>query len=921
MAGTILVSPKLDNLTLGAETDLVRIGGLPAGSRVMIDGIWQTVDSSGALTVTPHKMSDFVVELPSNLAGSTLNLSATAINVDNATFFVKQAVSSVAAGADVIKLNMAQPITLVTDSGKTILVNPGDRLSDPDVINGRFQVRPAPGQDWLGMDNLKVSATGIDTDRFAFDLGAAVRSPSGSLAGFSQFGSDVDHMDISGLKAGQKVTFGNGLSLVANAQGVVSVDSSKIPADWTGKPVLSDKFFDRIIVEPANANGQTISFKLIDDRVWPLSDVVKTVGVTLSPETKNSAVYTLDTAQTVSHDSLSLSIPLQPEPDAALRAEAYGTDKLAMGILAELNHLAKWAYMGGAAVGPEGSDAVLDDRLAGTGWQRLQNVEDGNAFGFIAERVIDGNKELVLAFRGTTDIQDVLDYDMEKALVGKLFDTYYQKLASLTQFAIEHAAEYNNIYVTGHSLGGGAAQWALDDLVKAGISTDKLLGATIGSPGLGFDNLNIHNDLSAVLYQFEHRGYGTGDPVTLVPGHLGTQLDIETTDILRDFYTTVFNGWGSVAPNFLELHSGGFYGESMTRLVYGDDEVLESEAKLDVTTKATAGSDLLVGSDGTQDVLTGGDGHDIIKGGAGDLLAGGEGRDTFVYNEIGGRIEIEGQLGDQILLPFGVRPDQVVWQTDGDDLILRLTNGVDGEIVVKDWVDDEDARVSRVGFVQADEGGFFEQVFVDISGLQGEQGSLGELIATIDSQHEVIAGSSKADVLYGSDGVDRIYGHGGDDRIEGGANVDWLEGGKGNDQIKGGDGKDYLFGGSGNDVIDGGAGDDQLTGGSGADRFVIGYFGGDIIRDFNIGAGDQLDLSAFFKGLQGTVTREIVDDLFDFSVTNFGFGNSTTVSIDTTGQDGGMLGLQWQSVATLEGVKLDDSAILQMYDQGLLIFG
>ena len=59
-----------------------------------------------------------------------------------------------------------------------------------------------------------------------------------------------------------------------------------------------------------------------------------------------------------------------------------------------------------------------------------------------------------------------------------------------------------------------------------------------------------------------------------------------------------------------------------------------------------------------------------------------------------------------------------------------------------------------------------------------------------------------------------------------------LVGRAGDDTLTGGDGQDRLAGGAGNDV---------LIGGAGADRFVISK-GNDVIRDFDLSAGDRLEL-------------------------------------------------------------------------------
>ncbi|WP_240921769.1 tandem-95 repeat protein [Metapseudomonas otitidis] len=83
------------------------------------------------------------------------------------------------------------------------------------------------------------------------------------------------------------------------------------------------------------------------------------------------------------------------------------------------------------------------------------------------------------------------------------------------------------------------------------------------------------------------------------------------------------------------------------------------------------------------------------------------------------------------------------------------------------------------------------------------------------------------------------------DLINGSKYADILNGGNGHDVLYGNAGHDLLNGGDGNDLLIGGMGNDTLTGGAGADIFVwkAGDIGNDVIKDFNAGEGDRIDLS------------------------------------------------------------------------------
>lgn len=108
---------------------------------------------------------------------------------------------------------------------------------------------------------------------------------------------------------------------------------------------------------------------------------------------------------------------------------------------------------------------------------------------------------------------------------------------------------------------------------------------------------------------------------------------------------------------------------------------------------------------------------------------------------------------------------------------------------------------------------------------------------------DTLIGEEGHDSIEGGDGRDTLGGGDDADTIDGGADDDLIYGDGGEDSLSGGSGNDTIYGGDDADTIDGGAGDDALYGGNGADVFVVTDNGGnDIIKDFNSGQGDIINI-------------------------------------------------------------------------------
>ncbi|MCC7037861.1 MAG: type I secretion C-terminal target domain-containing protein, partial [Alphaproteobacteria bacterium] len=101
-----------------------------------------------------------------------------------------------------------------------------------------------------------------------------------------------------------------------------------------------------------------------------------------------------------------------------------------------------------------------------------------------------------------------------------------------------------------------------------------------------------------------------------------------------------------------------------------------------------------------------------------------------------------------------------------------------------------------------------------------------------------------------------------------------------------------------NDFLGGGAGDNQLTGGEGGDTFLLDAQGMAVITDFNMDAGDSLDLSDIL-----TAFDPLTDSLHNF-VHAVSDGADTLIQVDPTGT-----GSAFTTIAVLEGVHVDLNAL------------
>lgn len=185
--------------------------------------------------------------------------------------------------------------------------------------------------------------------------------------------------------------------------------------------------------------------------------------------------------------------------------------------------------------------------------------------------------------------------------------------------------------------------------------------------------------------------------------------------------------------------------------------------------ETTAAGDLLIGSNGNDEISGAGGDDNVMAGGGDDAVSGDAGDDAIHGN--GGADLLNGGTGFDAL--FG---DQ------GDD---HLSGG-----------DGNDTLHGNAGSDQL-HGGLGND---DLSAGEGDDALWG------DAGDDTLVGSAGHDTLDGGEGRDVLFAGTGDDVLNG-----WEEGE---------DSADFLNGGTGDDTIFAGAGD-EVSGGSGADTTVL----------------------------------------------------------------------------------------------------
>ncbi|MGD9950489.1 MAG: calcium-binding protein [Desulfobulbus sp.] len=357
--------------------------------------------------------------------------------------------------------------------------------------------------------------------------------------------------------------------------------------------------------------------------------------------------------------------------------------------------------------------------------------------------------------------------------------------------------------------------------------------------------------------------FGTYDSTTWYFGFSGTISGTGVTDyFLYDWKMFGYTA-ADASPPTLQIDGNGgndhLAGLAGADIITGGDgnDVLVGDADLTLVGSGTYPDEPSWTGTGSGDQLWGDAGRDALFGAQGDdILFGGEDNDY-----------LSGDAGNDIL--DGGNNDDLLAGGDGDD---QLIGGLGNDVLYGDVTVVSDVAWSNIDMstwsmtVGYDSDGWISSLTMEGFGL-GQASAPGNDLLVGGGGNDLLVGESGSDILLGEEGIDRLEGGEGDDYLDGGTDDDLLLGEAGSDQLRGDAGNDILHGDSLNTPLTE-QGDDWLDGGDGND-ILLGYGGNDELYG---GVGDD--------ELQG---NEGDDDLYGGDGNDLLFGDNGDHSGD--GQD------------------------------------
>lgn len=487
--------------------------------------------------------------------------------------------------------------------------------------------------------------------------------------------------------------------------------------------------------------------------------------------------------------------------------------------------------------------AIKDESNPLRSW-KLINFQPNTTSGFAAAAFQNPDtKEIVFAFRGTepnrgiyTFLQDAIT-DAQLAVSGNalgkpnqfndafaFFDKTLKKIGK---------GNYSGYSFTGHSLGGGIAQYMTYITNKTGKSV------TFDAVGIGqamphVDPASFKGYITDYVNQNDIIGeYGVqlGDTIYLKDT---SKQDGAVDEMSRRLIAEIVNKAraNSSTPIPPEV------ADAVQKALFGKDSQGSKMPTHELGSLLENGklSEAVAGSNVTWKV-------NALQGAANvsSFVANGV---KFIFVDIplaeikitiavtAATIEVAAQVGGSIIrgaseavgIAAGVLADAIATTTKiSESVALGIGLLLGGDVYIKGTDEKDDIEAWRTN------GGLVLKKAAYVEALGGD---------------DKVKGTELGDTIYAGSGNDYVKAEGGDDFVSGGSGNDVLIGGEGNDVLIGGEGDDHLEGREGDDRLYGNRGNDYLTGGSGND-LIIGGIGDDELSDhygddtyvYNLGDG------------------------------------------------------------------------------------
>jgi Ca2+-binding RTX toxin-like protein len=281
-------------------------------------------------------------------------------------------------------------------------------------------------------------------------------------------------------------------------------------------------------------------------------------------------------------------------------------------------------------------------------------------------------------------------------------------------------------------------------------------------------------------------------------GHDTVNVYLEKAGTSGPVVVVTLNGQPMLIPNgSVGVHKVYFKGWSGNDR-FSNNTAIASEVDGD------SGNDILIGGAG-KDVFRGGDHDDWLMGrGGGDDLSGGIGTDLLFGDTAGSTLAYFNTAG----------------QAQG--ALSALCASYVGSLISA-WAPVQPAQLGQdVGDFL--EGGDGPDILCGGGGddrMYGDRYSNALFQPLPGTGDDWLFGEEGADWLYGGGGFNCLFGQSGADLLVGGNGTDVLAGGEGNDDLLGAYGNDFLYGEGGKDTLHGGPGDDYLDGGADGQKDIL----------------------------------------------------------------------------------------------------